>query len=71
MNFLKGVLFNQSKNVDVNGYEKIQNRINEKNNYLPPDNYQDDRAPKTVARTSSTNIGLGMLSVISSYDMKF
>ena len=34
MNFLKGVLFNQSKNVDVNGYEKIQNRINEKNNYL-------------------------------------
>ena len=45
--------------------------INEKNNYLPPDNYQDDRAPKTVARTSSTNIGLGMLSVISSYDMKF
>ena len=34
MNFLKGVLFNQSKNVDVDGYEKIQNRINEKNNYL-------------------------------------
>jgi len=36
MNFLKGVLFNQSKNsdVDVDGYEKLQNRINEKNNYL-------------------------------------
>ena len=34
MDFLKGVLFNQSKDVDVNGYEKLQKRINEKNNYL-------------------------------------
>ena len=34
MNFLKGVLFNQPKDVDVKGYEKLQNRINEKNNYL-------------------------------------
>ena len=34
MNFLKGVLFNQPKDVEVDGYEKLQNRINEKNNYL-------------------------------------
>ena len=34
MDFLKGVLFNQSKDVDVDGYEKLQKRINEKNNYL-------------------------------------
>ena len=45
--------------------------INENNNFLPPDNYQEDREPKIVARTSSTNIGLGMLAVISSYDLKF
>jgi cyclic beta-1,2-glucan synthetase len=45
--------------------------LNEKTNYLPPDNYQEDRIPKAVLRTSSTNIGLGMLSVISSYDMEF
>ena len=45
--------------------------INENNNFLPPDNYQEDRKPKIVARTSSTNIGLGMLAVISSYDLKF
>ena len=45
--------------------------INEKTNYLPPDNYQEDRNPKVVRRTSSTNIGLGMLAVISSYDMGF
>ena len=34
MNYLKGVLFNQPKIIDVDGYEKLQNRINEKNNYL-------------------------------------
>ena len=45
--------------------------INEKTNFLPPDNYQEDRNPKVVMRTSSTNIGLAMLSIISSYDLEF
>ena len=49
----------------------FKDNINEKTNYLPPDNYQEDRKPKIVLRTSSTNIGLGMLSAISSYDLKF
>ena len=43
----------------------------EENNYLPPDNYQVDRKDIFVDRTSSTNIGLGFLSVISSYDLKY
>ncbi len=43
----------------------------EKNNYLPPDNYQESRANKIVNRTSSTNIGLAMISIISAYDLKF
>lgn len=45
--------------------------INEKNNFLPPDNYQEDRKPKTVNRTSPTNIGLGLLAVVSSYDLGY
>ena len=49
----------------------FKDNIVENTNYLPPDNYQEDRKPKIVMRTSSTNIGLGMLSVISSYDLKF
>ncbi len=40
-------------------------------NYLPPDNYQEDRKPKVVSRTSSTNIGLALLAVISSYDLGY
>jgi len=45
--------------------------INKENNYLPPDNYQEDRKEHIVLRTSSTNIGLGLLSVISAYDLGY
>ncbi|MEG2275258.1 MAG: glucoamylase family protein [Clostridia bacterium] len=40
-------------------------------NYLPTDNYQDNRRPKIVSRTSSTNIGLGLMAIIDAYDMQF
>ncbi len=49
----------------------FENHINEKNNYLICDNYQEDRKEKIVRRTSSTNIGLEFLSIISAYDLKF
>ena len=45
--------------------------INKENNYLPPDNYQEDRVNKIVKRTSSTNIGLGLLSIVSAYDLGY
>ena len=41
------------------------------NNYLPPDNYQIDRKEKVIDRTSSTNIGLGIMAIISGYDLKY
>ena len=45
--------------------------INKENNYLITDNYQEDRKEKIVLRTSSTNIGLSLLAVISAYDLKY
>ncbi len=45
--------------------------MNKENNYLPPDNYQENRNPKVVKTTSSTNIGLGALSIISAYDLGY
>jgi cyclic beta-1,2-glucan synthetase len=45
--------------------------ITEENNYLMPDNYQEDRTKKIVNRTSSTNIGLELLAVISAYDLEY
>lgn len=52
-------------------WEFFKDNINEENNFLPPDNYQEDRAQKIAHRTSSTNIGLGMLSVIAAHDLKY
>ena len=49
----------------------FKENITEKNNFLPSDNFQEDRKPKFIKRTSSTNIGLGLLAVISSYDLNF
>ena len=34
-------------------------------NMLPPDNFQDDPAPAVAHRTSPTNIGLYLLSVVA------
>lgn len=45
--------------------------MNKENNFLPPDNFQESRREKVVHRTSSTNIGLGLMTIISSYDLKF
>lgn len=41
------------------------------NNYLPTDNYQENRRYKIANRTSSTNIGFGILAIINAYDLKF
>ena len=52
-------------------WEFFKHYINDKNNYLVPDNYQEDRKEKIVTRTSSTNIGLSILAIISSYDLEY
>ena len=49
----------------------FEDHINEDNNYLMTDNYQEDRNEKIVSRTSSTNIGLELLAIISAYDLGF
>ena len=48
----------------------FEDNLTEEHHYLPPDNYQEDRKNKLVDRTSSTNIGLAMMSVMSAYDLK-
>ena len=49
----------------------FKENITEKSNYLPPDNYQEDRKEQVVYRTSPTNIGLGLLAVVASYDLGY
>ena len=52
-------------------WEFFEDYINEENNYLMIDNYQESRNKKIVDRTSSTNIGLEYLAIISAYDLGF
>ena len=52
-------------------WDFFETYLTEENNYLIPDNYQEDRKEKVVPRTSSTNIGLSLLAVISAYDLKY
>ncbi len=58
-------------NLGKRTWQYFKDLINEKSNFLPPDNYQEDRRPRIVNRTSPTNIGLGLLAVISSYDLGY
>ena len=75
---------NEEKQIEINEDDKkylkdiaqktwqfFKDYITEENNYLMPDNYQEDRRNIVVNRTSSTNIGLSLLAVIASYDMGF
>lgn len=41
------------------------------NHFLPTDNYQENRRYKIANRTSSTNIGFAILSIINAYDLSF
>ena len=43
----------------------------EEDNYLPPDNYQEEPPKGAAHRTSPTNIGLLLVSVLSAYDMGY
>ena len=45
--------------------------LNKETNYIIPDNYQEDRREKVILRTSSTNIGLSLIAVVSAYDLKY
>ena len=58
-------------NLGKKTWQYFKEFINEKSNFLPPDNYQEDRKPKLVNRTSPTNIGLGLLAVVASYDLGY
>ena len=59
------------KEVAQKTWQFFKDYLTPENNYLIPDNYQEDRKEIVVPRTSSTNIGLSMLAVIASYDLGF
>jgi cellobiose phosphorylase len=45
--------------------------VNQKHNWLPPDNYQEIPSPRIASRTSPTNIGLSLLANLSACDLGY
>lgn len=45
--------------------------VNQQENWLPPDNYQEIPEPMVAHRTSPTNIGLALLADITAYDFGY
>ncbi|HEU4584626.1 MAG TPA: glucoamylase family protein, partial [Gemmatimonadaceae bacterium] len=52
-------------------WEYFDHFANEESNWLAPDNFQDDPAPVVAMRTSPTNIGLQLLTIVSAHDLRF
>ena len=59
------------KEIAKNTWEYFEKYLTKENNYLITDNYQEGRFPEIIPRTSSTNIGLSLLDVVSAYDLNF
>ena len=49
----------------------FENFVGEADNWLPPDNYQEDPVERIAHRTSPTNIGLGLLCNLAAYDFGY
>jgi cellobiose phosphorylase len=45
--------------------------VNQENNYLAPDNYQEEPPNGVANRTSPTNIGMGFVSTLAAYDLGY
>lgn len=45
--------------------------VNKENNYLAPDNYQEDPEKGIAYRTSPTNVAMGLITNITAYDIGF
>ncbi|HEY3102509.1 MAG TPA: glucoamylase family protein [Pyrinomonadaceae bacterium] len=45
--------------------------VSAEDHWLPPDNFQEDPKPVVAHRTSPTNIGLLLLSIVSAYDFGY
>ncbi len=45
--------------------------VSESTRWLVPDNFQDSPSPEVADRTSPTNIGLQLLSIVSAFDLGF
>ncbi|MGZ3773900.1 MAG: GH36-type glycosyl hydrolase domain-containing protein [Pseudobdellovibrionaceae bacterium] len=59
------------KNISRRVWLFFETFVGPEDNWLPPDNYQEDPEPKVAQRTSPTNIGLYGLAILSAKDFGY
>jgi cyclic beta-1,2-glucan synthetase len=60
----------QIKDIAIKTWKYFDELITEENNYLIPDNYQLNRAKKIDYKTSPTDIGFSLISIISAVELE-
>ena len=59
------------KQIAQDTWKYFNTYISEENNYLIPDNFQDNRQEKVDYKTSPTNIGFSLVSIVCAYELNF
>lgn len=57
--------------IAIKTWKYFEDNLKEEYNYLIPDNYQEDREEKASLKTSPTNIGFSLISIISANELNF
>ncbi len=68
LNYKEQVFLHKSARKTWSFFEQF---VNERENWLPPDNFQKHPDPVIAHRTSPTNIGLALLSNLTAYDFGY
>ncbi len=68
---LKDSQVDEINNLAKDIWQYFSDNLTEKNNYLIPDNYQENREQKLDSRTSPTAIGYSLTSVVSAFELGF
>ena len=59
------------RNISRKTWSFFENFVTQDDNWLPPDNYQENLILKVAHRTSPTNMGLALLANLSAYDFGY
>jgi len=68
---LQSFEIDQIRNIARKTWNFFETFVTEKENWLAPDNFQEDPKPLIAHRTSPTNMGLVLLSTCSAYDFGY
>lgn len=70
-NYIDKTFDTKLENIAKNTWSYFKEQLTEKNNYLPCDNFQEYMGKGWCFRTSPTNIGMALVSIVCAYEFDF